>query len=215
MDKDYLKGIKFGLGVFTIIGVLLGVVFAVGFHTADEILGGTFLGNYTYTGNVNFTGNTYGAGKIVQVVTKEVTDATFSHSSNTWVNVTGLSLNITLSKPTNKVQVIIDSWWGGSSTAGHYALFKVKRDSTDILKGVDAGTRQGVSGALNQRYTTWPYEISINGIDTPGSAGLHTYNLQVYEEAGATIYLNKDGNDADLPYKPRFVSRITLIEIEE
>lgn len=48
MDKDILKGFKFAFGFTLFFGFLFGVVYAVGFHTADEILSGTFMGNYSF-----------------------------------------------------------------------------------------------------------------------------------------------------------------------
>lgn len=52
MDKDILKGFKIAFGFTLFLAMLFGVVYAVGFHTADEILSGTFLGNYSFNGNV-------------------------------------------------------------------------------------------------------------------------------------------------------------------
>ena len=52
MIKDLLKGFYFGIGLFLFIGILFGIVWASGWHTADEIFGGTFLGNYKFTGNL-------------------------------------------------------------------------------------------------------------------------------------------------------------------
>lgn len=51
MDKNFIKGVLVTLGVLS----LLGIVFAVGFHTADEILSGKFQGDYEFNGSVNFT----------------------------------------------------------------------------------------------------------------------------------------------------------------
>ncbi len=50
MDKDILKGLKIGFGFFLSLGILFGLVFAVGFHSANEILGGVFTGNFTVNG---------------------------------------------------------------------------------------------------------------------------------------------------------------------
>lgn len=53
MDKDFVKGLKQGLGFLTVILVFLGVVYAVGFHNANEIIGGVFQGNYTFEGSID------------------------------------------------------------------------------------------------------------------------------------------------------------------
>jgi len=59
MDRSYTNGIKFSLGFFTIAFLVLGIVFAVGFHSADEIVEGIFQGNYTINGSLNITNQVY------------------------------------------------------------------------------------------------------------------------------------------------------------
>jgi len=55
MNKDYVKGLKQGLGFLTILGLAFGLVYAVGFHNPNEILGGMFIGNYSFNGTVNLS----------------------------------------------------------------------------------------------------------------------------------------------------------------
>jgi hypothetical protein len=55
MDKHILNGLKFGFGIFLSLGILFGIVFAVGFHTASEVLPGIFQGDYTFNGSLNLT----------------------------------------------------------------------------------------------------------------------------------------------------------------
>ena len=57
MIKKIRDGFFFGLGIFLFFGLIFGLVWAVGFHSAEEILGGTFLGNYVFNGNVEFEKN--------------------------------------------------------------------------------------------------------------------------------------------------------------
>lgn len=52
--SKFLDGIKFGLGFILILALFLGIVYAAGFHSASEILGGVFQGNYIFNGTVNF-----------------------------------------------------------------------------------------------------------------------------------------------------------------
>ena len=54
MDKDLLKGIKIGSGFLLIILSFFGLIFAVGFHNTNEIVSGTFIGNYFFQDNVTF-----------------------------------------------------------------------------------------------------------------------------------------------------------------
>lgn len=55
MDKDILKGLKIGFGIIISLSLFLGIIFAVGFHNASEIVGGMFQGNFTFNGTINFS----------------------------------------------------------------------------------------------------------------------------------------------------------------
>ena len=57
MDKDIIKGLKFGFGIFVSLSVLFGLVFAVGFHNTSDVLSGTFVGNFLFNGSVEFKEN--------------------------------------------------------------------------------------------------------------------------------------------------------------
>ncbi len=106
MDKDFLKGVKFALGILFVITSILGIVFAVGFHTASEILPGIFQGDYSFNGTINFSESTVtgitglGAPASVQVFT----------SSGTWIKPTGISKI--------KVTLIGGGGGGGNGNAG-------------------------------------------------------------------------------------------------
>lgn len=55
MGKNhFLNGIKHALG-FLFVFSIVGLVYAVGWHVADEIVSGTFLGNYSFAGDINLT----------------------------------------------------------------------------------------------------------------------------------------------------------------
>jgi len=54
MDRNYINGIKFSLGFFSVTFLLFGIIYAVGFHPSSDILAGTFIGNYTFQDNVTF-----------------------------------------------------------------------------------------------------------------------------------------------------------------
>lgn len=55
MRRKLLEGFVFGIGFLISIFLILGLVFAVGFHTTSEIIPGIFQGDYTFNGSVNFT----------------------------------------------------------------------------------------------------------------------------------------------------------------
>lgn len=53
--KNIKKGLEIAFGMFLFSGIIFGVVYAVGFHNANEIIDGAFEGSYDFTGDVNFT----------------------------------------------------------------------------------------------------------------------------------------------------------------
>lgn len=53
MDKDILKGLKISLGFILGLSFFFGIAFAVGFHSANQIIGGVFQGNFTVNGTFN------------------------------------------------------------------------------------------------------------------------------------------------------------------
>lgn len=61
MDKDLFKGVKIGTGIVLSLSLFFVIVYAAGFHSANEILNGVFTGDYSFNGSVNFTNsNVYG-----------------------------------------------------------------------------------------------------------------------------------------------------------
>jgi len=154
-----------------------------------------------------------GGGKVLQVVFKEVTAASFSSASASFVDVTDLSLDITISDAANKVLVICESHWG-TNRAGHSHMFKMLRGAVEILCGVGVSNRLGASRHWTVDTTTNTHAVNISGLDAPGATGVHTYKLQTFAEAGSINYLNRGAADNDYTYMPRLASRITLIEIE-
>lgn len=71
MVNEIIKGFKFAFGFFLFLGVLFGIVYAIGFHSADEILGGTFLGNYVFSGNVEINNLVLNESSIICVPSYE------------------------------------------------------------------------------------------------------------------------------------------------
>jgi len=55
MDKELLKGFKISLGFIFGLSLVFGIVYAVGFHNANEIVSGIFVGNYTFQDEVSFS----------------------------------------------------------------------------------------------------------------------------------------------------------------
>lgn len=65
MDKDILKGVKFGIGIIISLSIFFGIVFAAGFHSANEIFSGVFNGDYSFNGSIVIVENLNLNGSIV------------------------------------------------------------------------------------------------------------------------------------------------------
>ena len=57
MSNKFLDGIKLGLGFIFVIGIIFGLAWAVGFHNANEILSGTFVGDFIFQDDVVVKGD--------------------------------------------------------------------------------------------------------------------------------------------------------------
>jgi len=153
-----------------------------------------------------------GVGKILQVVSTTKTD-TFTSSSTSFVDVTGLSVSITPTATSSKIFVVASVSAGATIDTQHGV--RLMRDSTAIAIGDAAGSRT--------RTTTWQYlgasnnafhhaTMTSNFLDSPNTSSTLTYKLQV-QTSGGTLAVNRNGNDTDIVANPRSVSSITVMEV--
>lgn len=163
-----------------------------------------------------FTGTVSGVGKVLQVVQTVKTD-TFSHSTNTFTGITGLSAQITPSSTSNKILVRVNIVVSNSNTNG-YGAIALYRDGSVV-----SGAVGDAAGSRLQSTTSNPLvnpnnharHVSFEYLDSPSSTSALTY--QPYIRKGAetvTLYVNRNGNEADTANHTRSISSITLMEIE-
>jgi hypothetical protein len=148
-----------------------------------------------------------GAGKVLQVVSTTKTD-TFSTTSTSLTDITGLSLSITPSSASNKILVFADI--SSSTLAGRVISFTLKRGTTSI--GV-SGNTQDYGGTIAQYHNSNTSDSIINNslhfYDSPSSTSALTYKIQTRVNVGdTTVYIN-NRSSAD----SSTVSSITAIEI--
>ena len=139
------------------------------------------------------------AGKIGQVVSaSKQTVASFSSSStNTFVDLSGLTLNITPSATSSKIYCVINANKCLANASDLSAIsFQIVRDSTAIYT------------SINYLYQT--NDDTVNGsttfsvVDEPDTTSATTYKLQIRNRESNNVVLN-NGGDTD--------SSITLMEI--
>jgi hypothetical protein len=153
-----------------------------------------------------------GGGKINQVVQAVKTD-TFTCTSASFTDVTGITVNITPSATSSKV-LVMASLVGGAANEIH-VHFKLLRGSTDILKGDAASNRIRATTSTGPiRNTSQSENFSIQYLDSPSSTSQQTYKIQMQNQGSSqTSYINRSGADVDNSTFSRNTSTITVMEV--
>jgi hypothetical protein len=157
-----------------------------------------------------------GSGGVLQVVTANKFD-TFSVSSQTFTDITGLSASITPTSASSRILVVASVAIGASVD---FAYIRLLRDSTVIDVGDAAGSRPRVTGAFGN-YTTAPgtnysmSQVPVSFVDSPATTSPVTYKFQLRSGASsAIVYINRTSEDRDTAnYEWRTPSNIILMEI--
>jgi hypothetical protein len=151
-----------------------------------------------------------GAFRVLQVVSTFKSD-TFTTSSTSFTDVTGLSVSITPQSATSKILVFAQV--NGSEDFQVAAGFmQLVRDSTSIDIGDAAGSRRRVSAQFNNAFGS---NLNINTLvflDSPATTSATTYKIQVLTNSG-TVYVNRTKSDSDNTAHSRGASTITVMEI--
>lgn len=156
----------------------------------------------------------FGAGAVLQVVSVTKTD-TFSTTSTTFVDITGLSLSITPTSATSKILIIVNAIGGSGGAAGALCTFRLMRNSTAINVGNSASgyTQASVGGMRVPLDVNASWLVPMNFLDSPATTSAITYKVQGTIESN-TLRINSTGGDvANLQWSYRGASTITAMEI--
>ena len=149
-------------------------------------------------------------GKVLQVVQTVKTD-TFTTTSTSFVDVTGLSATITPSSTSSKILILYEIM---VSAYGSQFYIKLLRGSTDIYIGDSAGSRKRVT---NNHWLGDPnnmFSSVISYLDSPNSTSATTYKIQAHTQNSSYAFcVNRTQSDGDTSNMPRGSSSITLMEI--
>ncbi len=151
--------------------------------------------------------------KIGQVVSAIKSD-TFTTTSTSYTDLTGMSVTITPSSASALVLVMAKI--EGASTAGtsnSVGAYQLMRAATAIAIGDTAASRVRATGIIGTRLEgiTNTRSNTIIFLDSPAIASAVTYKIQVRVGAG-TLYINRTEEDSD-PSSYRVVSTITVMEV--
>ena len=152
------------------------------------------------------------SGSIIQVKQAILNSGTFSTTSTSFVDITGLSVAITPSSTSSKILVEVQISNNASST--YTKFFDLVRGSTSIFKGDDASDNKIECTVWGRdEANTGGQVYSITYLDSPSSTSELTYKLQGSVQSGGTLTVNKSQSDANASYLGRGTSSITVTEI--
>jgi hypothetical protein len=149
---------------------------------------------------------------VVQVKSTTKTD-TFTTTSSSMTDVTGLSVSITPTSASNLVLVNVSlSACGPTGSAALQG--QLVRDSTAIALGDTAGSRTRTT--INNLENPAPSALSLNVmfLDSPATTSATTYKLQIRSNSSpATVFVNRSSTDTDNNQFARSISTITVMEV--
>tara|TARA_B100000242_G_scaffold281933_1_gene242739 strand:+ start:7939 stop:8574 length:636 start_codon:yes stop_codon:yes gene_type:complete len=162
------------------------------------------------SGNLSFAGT----GKILQVVSTTKTD-TFTTTSSSFVDITGMSRAITPSAANSKIIILITLHVGANDSG--YPAFALLRGSTIVADGdYGTGSRTACTFGHYLPSQTTTNMVAHHFLDSPSySLGdTLTYKIQVlsaYQSKQVTI--NRIDNTADASYSLAGTSNLTVMEV--
>ena len=157
---------------------------------------------------------TASGGKILQVVgTTTTTPAAMTLSSETWTEVSGMSVTITPSSSSNKILVMCTL---SGSPSGNYMGVRFMRGSTAIfIGGAASGNRTNATGLMRVRGNVHQStKFNHHGVDSPSTASATTYKIQVNNlYQSDAFYFNQPSVYDDQPYTTYLSSSLTAMEV--
>tara|TARA_R100000278_G_scaffold118750_1_gene99605 strand:- start:1476 stop:1997 length:522 start_codon:yes stop_codon:yes gene_type:complete len=155
---------------------------------------------------------TGGGGGIIQVKQVVKTDV-FSSSSTSFVDITGLTVNITPTSSSSKILVLAQcTVVGGDAGTG----IMLDRDGSEPLKADSEGNRQrftitGGYGDGGFYYSNGANHISY--LDSPGTDQQITYKLKAKTRSNSTFYVNTTTHRNNDTNTSNSTATLTVMEV--
>jgi len=142
---------------------------------------------------------------------------TFSTTSTSFTDVTGLAVTITPTTDTSKVLLVVSVVGQINGATNQFGYITLLRGSTSLISAASPGSR-------TPAFVAGPQVPSTNGgvglqvytlhlIDSPTTASAVTYKVQA-RVTGNTFYVNRTSGDTNNADFSRGVSSITAIEVK-
>ena len=158
------------------------------------------------------------SGGIIQVKQTVKTD-TFNIDSETFTDITGLSVSITPTRSDSKIMVSYSGCGGsGQNRVGHIRLARVigGTTTTDIFVGDQGATTSQARASSSFVQTNTYYVSSFSGtfIDSPSTTDAVTYKLQLAAgDSGFAVYVGRSYDNSNEFSRSKTPSQITVMEI--
>ena len=153
-----------------------------------------------------------GGGKILQVVSTTKTD-TFSTTSSSFADVTGLSLSITPASASNKIFLVSSFVAGQNGFNAAFFQFAGGNAGTFIGDASAGRVRSATSFGILDSAGYFRNNMVMNFLDSPATTSAITYKVQARVGSGGTVFVGRSGDDSDNSNHGRFPSSITAIEV--
>jgi hypothetical protein len=173
-------------------------------YTAGEVLTAASL-------NANFTfAAANPTSKIAQVLSTTLS-STFTSSSTSFTDITGLTVTITPTLATSTI-LVIASVSGENDFGVTSCSIRLARGGTGIFVGNAAGSRtqgdhfEGISASSM-------VTAGLSFLDSPATTSATTYSVQGRNITAGTFYINRTKTDSDAAGYMRAASSITVMEV--
>jgi len=157
---------------------------------------------------------TGGGGGIIQVKSVVKTDV-FTSNSTSFVDITGMSVNITPTSSTSKILVMAQCAITGEDAGTGIML---DRDGTEPIKANASGSRQRFTmigtyadSGMDNRYGNGANHISF--LDSPATTSQVTYKLKAKTRTSSTFYVNQTSYTGDNTNGSLGTSTLTVMEV--
>ena len=164
--------------------------------------------------NVNTIANAAGTVNkgVLQVVSATKTDA-FSTGSGSAVDITDLTVNITLRSTSSKVLVTGNVEISNSSNGTTSFIQLIRVISGGATSNIALNTDAATTNATIANNTSHAYNMTNNGfdfLDSPSTTSEITYKLAAFGSGASNVLINRRGDSAI----QGGVSTITVMEIQ-
>jgi len=168
---------------------------------------------YSAGNGISISGTTIksAAGAIISV-SQTYYPGTFSTTSTSFTNVTGLALSVTPKTSTSQLLVFVNIY-GSNSTSTATTLFCLLRNGTSVGGGTAVSNNPSVIGMGSIPYNSQVLSTSICYLDSPATTSTVTYQVQMSVQSGYTGTVGYAPGAADNSTYGRYPATITVLEV--